>query len=153
MRSPDASRAVSILCPFTNVPFVLSRSRTSSPPSGRAVTRQCTRDTSAASTMKSAPVARPIVRTPPGRTRNVFSGSPSVTVRRIHIGMCRQLLWYDEAGQRLREDVGALRSRHAVTAVEQEERNTIRAERVCLLMVGAHRVGMELSRQHEGRVR
>jgi hypothetical protein len=45
---------------FTNVPFVLERSTTSTT-SAVAVNRQWTRDTSAASTMKSARVARPTV--------------------------------------------------------------------------------------------
>src|SRR5437762_566545 len=52
-RSPSARCALLIRLPFTYVPLVLFRSTTSSL-SAPAVSRQCSRDTSAASTMKSA---------------------------------------------------------------------------------------------------
>src|SRR5688572_3538122 len=86
MRSPGIRRAIETRLPLTNVPFVLSRSLTSRSPSADTVTRQCTRDTRAASTMKSAPAARPMVLTPFGRMRKVCSFSASLVVRRIHTG-------------------------------------------------------------------
>src|SRR5437899_1177950 len=61
------------------MPFVLDRSSTSTCRSV-AVRRQCTRETSAASTMKSALVARPTVLMAPGVKRKVPS-----SLRRIHM--------------------------------------------------------------------
>ena len=55
-----ASSPLRTRLPFTNVPLVLSRSSTSTPSSCR-VSRQCSRETSGASTTKSARGARPTV--------------------------------------------------------------------------------------------
>src|SRR5690349_10186067 len=69
--------------PLTNVPFVLSRSTTSSS-AAPAVSRQCNRETSGASTMKSARVARPTVLMLPGRIRNRNGSSASSAVLSTH---------------------------------------------------------------------
>ena len=75
-RSPDASRAVCIrFAVHERAVGALEVADLELAAGQRRSSRQCTRDTSAASTMKSAPVARPSVRTPPGRIRKVFSGS------------------------------------------------------------------------------
>ena len=74
-RSPLAICARSTRLSLTNVPFVLARSSTSSF-SSPAVRRQCRRETSARSTMKSARAARPMVLIAPAlepkRQRRVF---------------------------------------------------------------------------------
>ena len=69
-RSPSFSARPRDPLPLTNVPFVLSRSSTSSSVAP-AVSRQCSRDTIAASTMNSAPAERPMVLMLPGRMRKV----------------------------------------------------------------------------------
>src|SRR6185503_15586045 len=82
-RSPFFSTARAVRVPLTKVPLVLSRSTTSSSVAP-AVSRQCRRDTSAASTMKSARVARPTVLMLPGRIRNVNGNSAPSAVLSTH---------------------------------------------------------------------
>ena len=79
-RSPLPICARSTRLSFTNVPFVLARSWTSRF-SSPAVRRQCRRETSARSTMKSARAARPMVLMAPGLSRNVngVSSGPGVS--------------------------------------------------------------------------
>ena len=83
-RSPLFNSARSTRAPFTKVPFVLSRSTTSRS-AAPAVSRQWTRETSAASTMKSARAARPMVLIAPGRMRKVNGLSTCSSVLITHI--------------------------------------------------------------------
>src|SRR5436190_2203123 len=99
--SPSLSVVLATFFPFTNVPLVLQRSSSSSSLVAFSVKRQCTRDTSAASTTKSARGARPMVFNVPGRSRKVRPASAGSTDCKVHmrghsVNASRQL-WYKNA--------------------------------------------------------